>query len=60
MTRYVMTDDALILQVGLSEMQKKYYRALLQKDIDAINGAGDRSRLLNIVMQAWGGGRLVG
>ena len=24
---------------------------LMQKDIDAINGAGERSRLLNIVMQ---------
>eukprot|EP00976_Prorocentrum_cordatum_P023376 476100-Prorocentrum_minimum.AAC.1 len=32
-------------------MQKKYYRMLLQKDLDAINGTGERSRLLNVVMQ---------
>ena len=27
------------------------YAALLQKDIDALNGGADRSRLLNVVMQ---------
>jgi SNF2 family DNA or RNA helicase len=32
-------------------MQKKYYRMLLQKDLDAINGTGERSKLLNVVMQ---------
>jgi SNF2 family DNA or RNA helicase len=26
-----------ILKIGLSEMQKTYYKALLQKDIDVIN-----------------------
>uniref|UniRef100_A0A7S0QUG6 Chromatin-remodeling complex ATPase n=2 Tax=Pyramimonas obovata TaxID=1411642 RepID=A0A7S0QUG6_9CHLO len=41
----------IILKVGLTEMQKKYYRMLLQKDLDAINGTGERSRLLNVVMQ---------
>lgn len=41
----------IILKVGMSAMQKTYYRMLLQKDIDAINGSGERSRLLNIVMQ---------
>ena len=40
-----------ILKIGMSEMQKKYYAALLQKDIDAVNGGAERSRLLNIVMQ---------
>ena len=40
-----------ILKVGMSEMQLKWYKQLMQKDIDAINGAGERSRLLNIVMQ---------
>eukprot|EP00898_Chlorokybus_atmophyticus_P006003 jgi/Chlat1/6403/Chrsp45S05917 len=40
-----------ILKIGLSEMQKHYYRSLLQKDIDAVNAGGDRSRLLNIAMQ---------
>lgn len=40
-----------ILKIGMSEMQKKYYAALLQKDIEAVNQGADRSRLLNIVMQ---------
>eukprot|EP00271_Cylindrocystis_brebissonii_P005099 TRINITY_DN17038_c0_g1_i1.p1 TRINITY_DN17038_c0_g1~~TRINITY_DN17038_c0_g1_i1.p1 ORF type:complete len:1097 (-),score=364.26 TRINITY_DN17038_c0_g1_i1:1012-4302(-) len=40
-----------VLKVGLSEMQKNFYRALLQKDIDVLNSGGERSRLLNIAMQ---------
>ena len=41
-----------ILKIGMSALQKKFYAALLQKDIDAIQGTGaDRSRLLNVVMQ---------
>ena len=32
-----------ILKIGMSEMQKKYYAALLQKDIEAVNGGADRS-----------------
>ena len=32
-------------------LQRKYYAALLQKDMDAVTGGADRSRLLNIVMQ---------
>ncbi|KAH7314865.1 hypothetical protein KP509_21G025000 [Ceratopteris richardii] len=40
-----------ILKVGMSQMQKHYYRALLQKDLDAINTGGERKRLLNIAMQ---------
>lgn len=40
-----------ILKIGMSAMQKKFYGALLQKDIDAVNGGAERSRLLNIVMQ---------
>ena len=43
------------LYVGMSEMQIQWYRRILEKDIDAINGAvGKRegkTRLLNIVMQ---------
>ena len=43
------------LYVGMSEMQIKWYRRLLEKDIDAVNGVlGKRegkTRLLNIVMQ---------
>ncbi|XRB05303.1 SWI/SNF-related matrix-associated actin-dependent regulator of chromatin subfamily A member 5 [Pycnococcus provasolii] len=40
-----------ILRIGMSEMQKKWYAALLQKNMDAVNGGVDRSRLLNVVMQ---------
>jgi len=40
------------LTVPLSKMQRTLYSNILKKDIDAINGkGGDRSRLLNIVMQ---------
>lgn len=34
-----------ILKIGMSEMQKKYYAALLQKDIGAVNDGADRSVL---------------
>lgn len=41
--------------VGMSEMQVKWYQRILEKDIDAVNGAGgkreSKTRLLNIVMQ---------
>ncbi|XP_020108881.1 ISWI chromatin-remodeling complex ATPase CHR11-like isoform X2 [Ananas comosus] len=40
-----------ILKVGMSQMQKNYYRALLQKDLEIINAGGERKRLLNIAMQ---------
>ena len=39
-----------ILKISMSEMQRKYYAALLQKNLDALTGSTDRSRLLNIVM----------
>ena len=43
------------IYVGMSEMQIKWYRKILEKDIDAVNGAGgkkeSKTRLLNIVMQ---------
>jgi SWI/SNF-related matrix-associated actin-dependent regulator of chromatin subfamily A member 5 len=40
-----------ILKIGMSDMQKKHYAALLQKDMEAVTGGAERSRLLNIVMQ---------
>lgn len=40
-----------ILKVGMSQMQKQYYKALLQKDLEVINSGGERKRLLNIAMQ---------
>ena len=30
-----------ILKMGMSEMQKKYYAALLQKDIEAVTAGAD-------------------
>ncbi|KAF9172315.1 hypothetical protein BGX21_003396 [Mortierella sp. AD011] len=44
------------LYVGLTPMQRKWYQRILEKDIDAVNGAGSnkregKTRLLNIVMQ---------
>ena len=38
-----------ILKIGMSEMQKKYYAALLQKDIEAVNGGADRFATLAII-----------
>lgn len=40
--------------VGMSEMQLKWYQKILEKDIDAVNGAvsgKEKTRLLNVVMQ---------
>jgi len=40
-----------ILKIGMTEMQRTFYKRILQKDIDIVNSGADRSRLLNIVMQ---------
>lgn len=41
--------------IAMSEMQRKWYQKLLEKDLDAVNGANgkkeSKTRLLNIVMQ---------
>ncbi len=43
------------LYIGMSEMQVRWYQKILEKDIDAVNGAAgkreSKTRLLNIVMQ---------
>jgi SWI/SNF-related matrix-associated actin-dependent regulator of chromatin subfamily A member 5 len=43
------------LYVGLSDMQVEWYKKILEKDIDAVNGGAgtkeSKTRLLNIVMQ---------
>ncbi|KAJ5415980.1 hypothetical protein PENPOL_c006G04664 [Penicillium polonicum] len=45
----------LNLYVPMSEMQRRWYQKILEKDIDAVNGAAgkreSKTRLLNIVMQ---------
>ena len=41
--------------MGLAEMQRKWYRSVLEKDINAVNGLTGRkegiAQLMNIVMQ---------
>jgi SWI/SNF-related matrix-associated actin-dependent regulator of chromatin subfamily A member 5 len=43
------------LYIGMSNMQVRWYQKILEKDIDAVNGAAgkkeSKTRLLNIVMQ---------
>ncbi|TIA78975.1 hypothetical protein E3P92_03554 [Wallemia ichthyophaga] len=44
------------LYVGLTDMQRKWYKGIIEKDIDLVNGMGSskkegKTRLLNIVMQ---------
>ncbi|KAI9306125.1 SNF2 family N-terminal domain-containing protein [Cunninghamella echinulata] len=44
------------IYVRMSNMQRKWYQRILEKDLDAVNGAGTtkregKTRLLNIVMQ---------
>ncbi|AET38002.1 chromatin-remodeling ATPase ISW1 Ecym_2256 [Eremothecium cymbalariae DBVPG len=45
----------LNLYVGMASMQRKWYKQILEKDIDAVNGANrskeSKTRLLNIMMQ---------
>ncbi|CCE65026.1 hypothetical protein TPHA_0J02060 [Tetrapisispora phaffii CBS 4417] len=45
----------LNVYVGMSTMQKKWYKQILEKDIDAVNASSgnkeSKTRLLNIVMQ---------
>ncbi|KAG1678034.1 hypothetical protein FOA52_000830 [Chlamydomonas sp. UWO 241] len=40
-----------ILKIGMTEMQRKWYAGLLQKDVEALQGGADRGKLLNVVMQ---------
>ncbi|XP_035548007.1 ISWI chromatin-remodeling complex ATPase CHR17 isoform X2 [Juglans regia] len=35
-----------ILKVGMSQMQKHYYKALLQKDLEVVNAGGERDHLI--------------
>ncbi|KIM31883.1 hypothetical protein M408DRAFT_327281 [Serendipita vermifera MAFF 305830] len=43
------------IYVGLADMQRKWYRSVLEKDIDAVNGLTGKkegkARLMNLVMQ---------
>jgi len=39
------------LFVGMSEMQRQWYKNILSKNIDALNATANRVRMLNILMQ---------
>ncbi|KAL0434539.1 UNVERIFIED_CONTAM: ISWI chromatin-remodeling complex ATPase CHR11 [Sesamum latifolium] len=39
------------LKSDVEKMQKQYYKALLQKDLEVVNAGGERKRLLNVAMQ---------
>ena len=50
----LLPKQELNVYVKMSEMQRKWYQKILEKDIDAVNGANkkeSKTRLLNIVMQ---------
>ncbi|VEU22047.1 DEKNAAC103044 [Brettanomyces naardenensis] len=53
--RSLLPKKELNVYVGMSDMQKKWYQKILEKDIDAVNGANgkkeSKTRLLNIAMQ---------
>ena len=34
----IATEKEINIYVGLTEMQRKWYRSVLEKDIDAVNG----------------------
>lgn len=35
---FAITEKEINIYVGLTEMQRKWYRSVLEKDIDAVNG----------------------
>ncbi|KAF8422290.1 P-loop containing nucleoside triphosphate hydrolase protein [Boletus edulis BED1] len=51
----VLPKKEINIYVGLTEMQRKWYRSVLEKDIDAVNGLTGKkegeTRLMNMVMQ---------
>lgn len=51
----LLPKQELNVYVGMSSMQRKWYKQILEKDLDAVNGSNgskeSKTRLLNIVMQ---------
>lgn len=41
----------LVMYHGMTALQKKYYKAILMKDLEAFGNEGTKTRLLNILMQ---------
>lgn len=50
-----LAEKEINIYVGLTDMQRKWYRSVLEKDIDAVNGLTGKkegkTRLMNMVMQ---------
>ena len=40
------TEKEINIYVGLSEMQRKWYRSVLEKDLEAVNGEIRHSQIL--------------
>jgi SWI/SNF-related matrix-associated actin-dependent regulator of chromatin subfamily A member 5 len=55
MLMIVSVEKEINIYVGLTDMQRKWYRSVLEKDIDAVNGLTGKkegkTRLMNMVMQ---------
>lgn len=39
------------LYIGMSTLQKKLYKNILLKNVDVVNGAGEKQQMLNVLMQ---------
>ena len=52
---FVFVEKEINIYVGLTDMQRKWYRSVLEKDIDAVNSLTGKkegkTRLMNMVMQ---------
>ncbi|PPQ77637.1 hypothetical protein CVT26_005418 [Gymnopilus dilepis] len=52
---FSLTEKEIDIYVGLTEMQRIWYRSILEKDVDAVNGLTGKKegkmRLVNMVMQ---------
>lgn len=47
---YHTTEKEINIYVGLTEMQRKWYRSVLEKDIDAVNGKSHLTRSSNYIL----------
>lgn len=47
------TEKEINIYVGLTEMQRKWYRSVLEKDIDAVNGEHSRFLDLSLLAYSW-------
>lgn len=51
-----VTEKEINIYVGLADMQRKWYRSVLEKDIDAVNGMCISYRMTNPPPTRWGTG----